>query len=385
MIIREQQRHRVEEGLRRSRSVLLTGPRQVGKTTLARTFVDPESPNYFDLERPEDLARLSEPMLALEPLEGTVVIDEVQLSPGLFPILRVLLDREPLPAKFLLLGSASPSALKQSSESLTGRIERIELPGFSIGEIDGDRVDELWLRGGFPGSFLAENDADSYSWRRQYVQSLVARELPGFGLRLPVTTIDRFVALVASRHAQIWQGAAPARALGIAQSSARHLLDTLADALIVRILPAWHTNRGKRLVKSPKVYIRDSGLLHTVLRIERMEELLGDGAVGPSFEGFAIEQLLEAVSDSTSPHFWATHNGAELDLMLPHPNGAIGFETKRSQQPTMTRSMHSALEDLELRELVVVHAGRHRFVLGDRVTAMPLAEAIEFAASEFRG
>lgn len=357
--------------------VLLVGARQVGKTTLARTIVAPGSENYFDLENPVDLARLSEPMLALEGLTGTVVIDEVQRHPELFPILRVLADRDDSPATFLVLGSASPKALRQSSESLTGRIEIIELPGMApSGSADADTV---WLRGGYPRSLLAETEDDSLQWRRSYIQTLANRDLAEFGLALPSATIMRFLGLVAHQHGGPVNAAQIAGNLDVGQSTVRKYLDGLRDALLIRSLAPWYSNQGKRLVKTPRTYYRDSGLLHALWgSVLDRSSLLRHPSVGSSWEGYVIEEVLRR-SDGFEPYFWRTKDGAELDLLL-ESGQRIGFEVKRTDAPLLTPSMRSAVQELSLEQLWVIYPGDKRYRIADRVTAVPFAQVVAESA-----
>lgn len=374
MIDRVGERTTIERALSRSRAVLLTGARQVGKTTLARTFVSPDSINYFDLENPADLARLESPLTALEPLVGTVVIDEVQRRPELFPILRVLCDRQPIPARFLILGSAAPTALRQASESLTGRIETLEIGGLSLEEVGVDRADDLWLRGGYPESFIAASNDDSLAWRDQYIRSLAARDLAEFGIGVGPTMIERFLGVTAAYHGQLWNSAALARAIGISESSSRKYIDALADALLVRVLRPWTTNTRKRIVKSPKVYFRDSGLLHSLLGVAEQAGLLRHYAVGASWEGFVIEEALKILGGSRRAFFWRTSNGLELDLVLEHGSGLLGIEVKRTDAPTATRSMRLAVAELGLSRLLVVYPGNRSYELAENIRAVPVSE-----------
>lgn len=369
-------RHRLLDtlnaALERRPVVVLTGPRQCGKTTLARQIVDPAAPTYFDLEDPRTRALLDEPMTALEPLTGIVVIDEVQRVPDLFPLLRVLADRRPLPARFLILGSASGSLLRQSSESLAGRAEHVRMGGFTLDEVDSGIVDDLWRRGGFPEALLASSEEGSVRWRRDFIETLVERDLPQWGLRVSATAMRRFWTMVAHYHGQIWSSTDPARALGVSEPTVRRYLDLLTDALVLRQLPPWHANLRKRQVKSPKVYVRDTGLLHELLGIEDHSALLHHPKLGASWEGFAIEQVL-----ATEPHaeaaFWATHQGAEIDLLLRRQGKLFGVECKRVDAPRMTPSIRIALEDLGLEHIAVVYPGTRRYPLADRVEAVPLA------------
>lgn len=364
---------RVRQALRRSRVVALTGPRQIGKTTLARQFVTPEEANYFDLEDPRDAARLAEPMTALRDLTGLVVIDEMQRAPQIFPVLRVLADRPDLPARFLLLGSASPALIRGSSESLAGRIEVIEVPGFSLTETGHAAIDRLWLRGGFPLSYLAASDADSRVWRRQFLQTFAERDLPQLGFHIPAAAMQRFMAMIGHYHGQTWNGAEPARSLGISESTVRRYLDLLTGAHLLRQLPPWFENLGKRQVRAPKVYFRDSGLLHQLLNIDDHGALLTHPKCGASWEGFVLEELLKR-TDPDEAFFWATHQGAELDLLLFKGPQRIGFEIKRMDAPRLTPSMRIALADLRLDRLFVIYPGDRRYALADNVEVIPARE-----------
>jgi len=352
--------------------VVLTGPRQSGKTTLARQFLDEDSPNYFDLEDPASLARLEEPMTALRPLSGLVVIDEIQRRPGLFPVLRVLADRSTTPARFLILGSASGDLLRQNAESLAGRSEQVELDGFSLEELGAEQEFPLWFRGGFPPSLLAANDEDSLAWRRNFIRTLLERDLPAWGVGTPATTLLRFWTLLAHYHGQTWNTAEAARSLGVSESSARRHLDLLTDALLVRQLQPHLANLHKRQVKSPKVYIRDSGLLHALLGIGSTKELLTHPRHGASWEGFVIEQVIRR-----EPHdealFWGSHQGAEIDLVIRSGSRLLGVECKRQDAPRATVSMYTALEELGLERIAVIHPGIRRYPLADRVEAVPLS------------
>ena len=360
----------IRQALRRSEVVLLAGPRQCGKTTLARTFSSPRSPAYFDLEDPVDLARLVEPMTALSELRGIVVLDEIQRRPDLFPLLRVLADRRPRPARFLVLGSASEPLLQQSSESLAGRLTVIEMAGFQLRDLGPMFQERLWLRGGFPRAYLARTEADSQAWREQFVRTFLERDLPQLGGGLSPGTLRRFWTMVAHYHGQIWQHAEPARSLGVSEPTIRRYLDVLTHVFMVRQLRPWHANLMKRQVKSPKVYIRDTGLLHQLLGIRSAADLLRHPKAGASWEGFVIETLLTALAPDDA-YFWATHQGAELDLLLFRNGRRIGIEIKRADAPVLTRSMQVALVDLDLDHLAVIYPGSHRYRLGPRAVAVP--------------
>ncbi len=372
MIDREHWLDAIRRGLRRAPVVALVGPRQCGKTTLARKIVPASGAHYFDLEDPRSIERLSEPMTALERLRGVVVIDEVQRRPELFPILRVLVDRRPLPARFLVLGSAAPELLRQTTESLAGRVEIIALGGFTLDEVGAAALDKHWLRGGFPRAFLARSEADSVSWRAQMIQTFLERDVPQLGVRIPATTLRRFWTMVAHYHGGVWSNAEPARSLGMSEPSVRRYLDLLAGLYMVRLLSPWHENLSKRQVKSPKVYVRDSGLLHELLGIRSEAELLGHPKLGASFEGYAIEQTLRVVAPDEA-YFWATHQGAELDLFMRKGGKRIGIEVKRQDAPSLSASMRIALEDLKLDRLVVLYPGDTAYQLADRVEVVPLS------------
>ncbi|MBI4673153.1 MAG: ATP-binding protein [Chloroflexi bacterium] len=361
----------IQTGLERSRVVALIGPRQCGKTTLAREFVPPDSLNYFDLEDPIGLARLDEPMTVLRDLRGLIVIDEIQRKPDLFPILRVLCDRAPLPARFLILGSASPELVRRSSESLAGRLETISMGGFALAEVGASAQQSHWLRGGFPLSFLAASDQDSSAWRKNFIQTFLERDLPQFGVRIPAATILRFWTMLAHYHGQIWNATEPARSLGISEPTARRYLDLLEGVFMVRQLQPWYANLKKRQVKSPKIYFRDSGLLHHLLGIHSALELQTHPKLGASWEGYVIEEIFKAVAPDEA-YFWATHNGAELDLLIVKQGHKFGVECKRVDAPRLTPSMRIALEDLGLEHIAVIYPGDRRYPLAERVTAVPL-------------
>ena len=371
--IRRAAEDQVRRALARSPVVALVGPRQCGKTTLARQLVTAGSPNSFDLEDPVSLARLDQPRTALQDLAGVVVIDEVQHRPELFPVLRVLADREDSPARFLALGSAGPALLRQSAESLAGRIEYVELTGFQVAELGAERFDTLWVRGGFPRSMLAASEADSLAWRRAYVRSLVERDLPQFGADLRVPALHRFLTMLAHYHGQTLNVAELATALQIGQTTVRRYLDLLEQLFLIRQLRPWHQNLRKRQVKRPKLYLRDSGLYHHLTGIETMDALQTHPRLGASWEGFILEKVI-AESGADQVHFWATHNGAELDLLLQAGGRRVGVEIKRVDAPRRTRSMAVALEDLKLDALRVVYPGTMRYRIGDRIEAVPARE-----------
>ena len=358
--------------LARSSAVALIGPRQCGKTTLCREFVSPDSVNYFDLEDPVSLARLEEPMTALANLKGLIVIDEIQRRPELFPVLRVVIDKDSSRCRFLILGSASLNLLRQSSESLAGRLEVIQLTGFSLEEVGTTDMQRHWLHGSFPISFLANSDTDSFVWRKNFIRTFLERDLPQIGVRIQASTMLRFWTMLAHYHGQIWNAAELARAMSVNESTTRKYVDLLEDLFMVRQLQPWHANLKKRQVKAPKVYLRDSGLLHNLLGIRTTKELLVHPKSGASWEGYALEELLKvAIADEA--YFWATHAGAELDLLLLKDGRKYGVECKRVDAPRLTPSMKSALENLELEKLTVFYPGDKTYKLAEQVTVAPLA------------
>jgi predicted AAA+ superfamily ATPase len=361
--------------LRRSRVVALLGPRQCGKTTLARQLVPVSSANYFDLEDPASMARLAEPETALRPLRGLIVLDEIQRRADLFPLLRVLADRRPLPARFLILGSASPDLLRQSSETLAGRLELVPLEGFRLADLGSRPAARHWLRGGFPLAYMARTEADSVAWRRQFLQTFLERDIPQLGIQIPAVALRRFWHMLAHYHAQIWNGAELARALAVSEPTVRRYLDTLTGVFMLRQLPPWFENLGKRQVKAPKVFVRDSGLLHTLLGVSSQRDLELHPKVGASWEGYAVEEILKAAQPDEAYH-WSTHQGAELDLLLFKGGRRVGVECKRQDAPRLTPSMGIAVQDLKLDRLIVAYPGSRRYTLAERIDVIPLGELV---------
>lgn len=380
MIQRKALEKRIHLALRRSRVVALVGPRQAGKTTLARQLVDPRSRNFFDLEDSDQLARLDEPKTALASLKGLVVIDEIQRKPELFPLLRVLADRRPLPAKFLILGSAGPRLLKQSSESLAGRIETVSMGGFSLNEIGVRHVQKHWLRGGFPPAYLSANEADSMAWRKQFTQTFLERDIPQMGFRIPAQALKRFWSLLAHYHGQLWNASDSAVTLGVSPPAVRHYLDVLEGMLMIRTLTPWYENLKKRQIKSPKVYFRDSGILHLLLGIRTFRELESHPKKGASWEGYILEELLKCKPDA-APYFWGTHNNAELDLLLLEGGKRMGYEIKYSDAPRLTPSMRIALKELKLHRLTVLYPGERSYLLANRIEVVPAQEILSEGSS----
>ena len=357
-------------------AVALVGPRQSGKTTLARALAAGRRSETFDLEHPRDLRRLAAPIEALAGLSGLVVLDEIQRRPDLLELLRVLIDRPRSTARFLVLGSASPALVTGVSESLAGRIGFVDLEGLLLDEVGAARRDRLWLRGGLPRAFLASSEAASLAWRDDYIRAVLERDIPQLGVGVPAEALRRFWTMVAHYHGQVWNAAEFARAIGSSENTARRYLDILAGAFVVRVLRPWHENLKKRQVKSPKVYLRDSGLLHELLAIRSQKDLLSHPKCGASWEGYALEETLKIVEPEAA-YFWATHQGAELDLLLFHRGERYGIEVKRQDAPQLTASMRVALRDLRLKHLTVLYPGARPYTLAERVTVVPLTALAE--------
>ena len=367
-------RQALARALRRSPIVVLLGPRQCGKTTVARQIAGQSPAAYFDLEDPRSLTRLDHPLQALEGLRGLVVIDEVQRRPDLFPILRVLADRRPLPARFLLLGSASPDLVRGSSETLAGRVAFVPMGGFDLDEVRPAAWQKLWWRGGFPRAYLAEDDLECQEWQEDFIQTFLERDLRRLGILVAPLALRRFWTMVAHYHGQIWNASEIGRSLQVAHTTVKHYLDILSGAFVVRQLPPWFENIGKRQVKSPKVYVRDSGLLHALLRIPSFSDLEAHPKLGASWEGFALEQILR-VTGERDAYFWSTQSGPELDLLLTVNGRRVGVEIKYADAPGVTRSMHTAIQDLGLDRLLVVYPGAQSGRLDDRIELVTLAQA----------
>lgn len=382
MIERRDLKKRIRESLRRSRIVALVGPRQCGKTTLARAFMPVDSYNYFDLEDPSSLARLSQPMTALEGLKGLIVIDEIQRMPDLFPVLRVLADRLPLPARFLILGSASPNLLSQASESLAGRIETISMSGFGLPELGISAHESHWLRGGFPPSYLASSEQDSLAWRKNFIQTFLEQDLRQWGIMAPSLTLLRFWTMLAHYNGQLWNVSEPARSLGISEPTVRRYLDILTGLFMVRQLQPWHANLKKRQIRSPKIYFRDTGLLHQLLGIRLKKDLFSHPKCGASWEGYVIEEVLK-IANPDEQYFWRTHNGAEIDLVAVKDGRIFGVECKWIDAPRLTPSMRIAKDDLKLEKIIVVYPGKRRYEIAKNIHAIPLQEISDGASGIF--
>jgi len=374
---RDQDLLAVQTALMRFPVVGIIGARQAGKTTLARAIAKRQlgPVTHFDLEDTADLARLADPRLALGDLRGLIILDEIQRRPEIFPTLRVLADRRPRRVRFLVLGSASPDLLRQGSESLAGRIHYHELKGLSLSDVGRTRLKRLWLRGGFPRSFLARSETESVAWRRALIRTFLERDLPQLGVQIPAETLRRFWTMVAHVHGQTWNASEFGRAFGMADTTVRRYLDLLTATFLVRQLQPFHENLAKRQVKAPKLYVSDSGLLHSLLGLQDERDLEGHPKVGASWEGFALDQMVRHMGARAEDcYFWATHAGAKLDLLIVRGRRRWGFEVKKTSAPGLTRSMHIAIKDLRLDRLDVIHAGRDTFALAAKVRAVALAD-----------
>jgi len=371
MISRPEPIHQIKSSFKVHPVTALLGPRQCGKTTLARLIAEQEPATFFDLENPIDIQRLTAPMQALKDLSGLVILDEIQRKPELFELLRVLADRSDQDARFLILGSASPGMIKGASESLAGRIGFVDLAGFKLREVGDQLRDRLWMRGGFPKAFLAGSEDDSLLWRENFIRTFLERDIPQLGITIAAETLRRFWTMVAHYHGQVWNAAEFARALGTAENTARRYLDILTGAYMVRVLPPWLENLKKRQVKSPKIYLRDSGLLHSLLQIPSLSDLQGHPKIGASWEGFALEHVIQTFT-TRDAYFWATHSGAELDLMITVKGKRHGFEFKYADAPGTSRSMRIAIEDLGLEHLWIIYPGNQTYSLDNKISVIPL-------------
>lgn len=362
---------RLSASVKRSPVTALLGPRQCGKTTLARAFVKEENATYFDLESQPDLQRLQNPELALGSIKGLAVLDEIQTMPELFNVLRVLVDRPGNKTRFLILGSASPGIIRGVSETLAGRVEFIELSGFDLSEAAPAEHETLWLRGGFPRSFLSAGNEDSMAWREGFIRTFLERDIPQLGISIPSAAMRRFWTMLSHYHGQYWNSSELARSMGLSDKTVRSYLDILTGAFMIRQLQPWHENIGKRQVKAPKIYFRDSGLLHSFLGLPDLTTLQGHPKVGASWEGFAIEQVLQTVRPTES-YFWATHSGAKIDLFFIQRGKRYGVEAKYSEVPQVTRSMENSLETLKLEHLWVVFPGDRSYPVHENISVCPL-------------
>jgi predicted AAA+ superfamily ATPase len=365
MILRTRLQAKIQHFLSDSPITALLGPRQCGKTTISRLVAENQKAVFFDLENPVDFQQLSaSPMITLQSLKGLVIIDEIQRIPELLSVLRVLADRKDNAAKFLILGSASPYMMKHASESLAGRVAFIDISGFNLEEADDKNLTRLWFRGGFPRSFLSTNEQTSFQWRQNFIRTFLERDLPQLGITIPSVSLRRFWTMLAHYHGQIWNGSEFARSIGTSEPTAKRYLDILSGAFVVNQLQPWYENLRKRQIKSPKVYIRDTGLLHALLYLEG-ESILQHPKLGLSWEGFIIEQLMILLG--TPCYFWATHAGAELDLLTVRNGKKIGFEIKYKDAPQKTKSMLHALEDLSLEQLYIIYPGDKNYMIDEKI------------------
>lgn len=370
MLSRQSYTNQIERALSENPITALVGARQIGKTTLARQFLHEGAGTYFDLEDPTVANLMENPMSALESLTGLIVIDEAQRAPGLFPVLRVLADRSEAKARFLILGSASPSLARQASESLAGRVSTIEMHGLSLEEAGTDKLEQLWLRGGFPRAYLASSEPSGFRWRTDFIRTFLEQDLSNLGFGMSPVKMRRFWTMLAHYNGQIWNASEVASAMGIAPNSSRNYLDALEQTFMVRQLLPWHSNVKKRLVKTPKLYFRDSGLFHALLNIQNQNELLTHPKLGASWEAFALDQVMTALKPREA-YFYAAHSGMELDLYLPDQDN-LGIEFKRQDAPKITRSMREAIKDLKLRELWILYPGTREYTLEKGIIAKPL-------------
>lgn len=373
MISRPQYLKMLNKAARRSPVTALLGPRQCGKTTLARIFAQDGQATYFDLESQADLRRLQNPEFVLGALKGLVVLDEIQVLPKLFNALRVLVDRIDNPCRFLILGSASPQIVKDVSETLAGRVEFIELSGFSLQEIGTDHLNEHWLRGGYPRSYLADSTDDSLAWREGFIRTFLERDIPQLGITIPATAMRRFWTMLAHFHGQTWNASHLARSMGLSDKTIRSYLDILTATYMVRQLQPWYANVAKRQVKAPKIYFRDSGLLHRLLGIQDYHGLLGQPQLGASWEGYVIEQILQHLRPAEA-YFWSTYSGAEIDLHLKYKGRRYGFEVKFNEAPRVTKSMRIVINDLNLDHLLIIYPGTTPYPIDEKISALPLKD-----------
>lgn len=380
LIARQKILEELKKALSRTPVTALLGPRQCGKTTLSKELNKTLSGTFFDLEDLRDVNRLQNPMLTLEREQGFVIIDEVQKQPELFETIRVLVDRPENTMTVLLLGSASPHLMKKASESLAGRISFVDLSGFNIEEIGEEHSEKLWERGGFPRSYLAKDTEASFAWRNDFIRTFLERDIPQLGINIPAETLRRFWTMVAHYHGQVWNAAEFARSLGNSEAAARNYLDIMSGSYMVRQLPPWFENMKKRQVKSPKIYVRDSGILHTLLSLSSFDDISGHPKLGASWEGFVVEQIF-ALTDSRDIYFWATHAGTELDLLLFRHGKRYGFEIKYSDAPKTSKSMRSAVSDIGLEHLYIVCPGPDSYPLDDKISVLAISDLAKTIAA----
>ena len=376
MTPRDSYMRQLETALGRSPVTAVLGPRQCGKTTLARLFASRRGASYFDLESEPDARRLANPELVLGRLDGLVVLDEIQRQPALFNALRVLVDRPDANVRFLILGSASPELVRGVSESLAGRVEFVELAGFDLAETGVEAWPRLWLRGGSPPSYLAASDDDSMAWREGFLRTFLERDIPQLGISTPAAAMRRFWTMLAHWHGQTWNASELGRAMSASDKTMRRYLDLLTGTFMVRQLQPWFENVAKRQVKAPKVYLRDTGLLHALLEVPNETALLSHPRIGASWEGFVIEQVLRALRPRNA-WFWASHGGGEVDLLVVVEGRRIGFEVKFNEAPTITRSMHDIVDTVRLDHLFVVCPTTHEYPASERISVLPATQVVD--------
>jgi len=371
----------ITKALTRSPVVALLGPRQCGKTTLAKMVGDREENSYFDLESQADLRRLANPEMMFASLSGLVIIDEIQNMPELFSVLRVVVDKPENQCRFLILGIASPGIIKNVSETLAGRVEFVDMAGFDLTELGAEVWQNLWARGGFPRSYLADSDQDSFIWREGFIRTFLQRDIPQLGINIPAQAVRRFWTMLAHYHGQVWNGSRIASAMGINDKTVRFYLDILTETYMIRQLQAWHENISKRQVKSPKIYFRDTGLLHSLLDLPDLRVVTGHPQVGASWEGFAMEQILRTIRPS-QPYYWATYSGAELDMFFILNGQRYGIEFKYSEAPDKTKSMTVAIDTLNLQKLLIVYPGKETWPIDKNITVCPILQVKEIIAKD---
>jgi uncharacterized protein len=371
MIKRRDYLNALKTALSRSRIAAILGPRQCGKTTLAKEYTKNNPCVFLDLESPSDYAKLENPEMFLSSIPGLIVIDEIQLKPALFPVLRVLADKYPENKRFLILGSASPDLLKNASETLAGRIEFIDLHGFNITETGKKTWKKLWIRGGFPRSFLAESEQDSNAWREGFIRTFLQRDIPQLGINIPAPALRRFWTMLAHSHGQILNSSELAKSMGLSDKTIKSYLDILNATYMVRQLQPWHENIKKRQIKSPKIYLRDSGIFHQLLGIQDFNTLSGHPKIGSSWEGYALEQILFK-NPGIEPYFWGTYSGGEIDLLIIKDGKKIGYEFKYTETPKTSKSMFSALETLSLDEIRIIYPGEETYPVHEHIIAETL-------------
>ncbi|MCK5271966.1 MAG: ATP-binding protein [Sedimentisphaerales bacterium] len=381
MIKRKAYISQVSTALKRSPIVALLGPRQCGKTTLAKIIGAQEPSTYFDLESQTDIRRLANPEMMLASLSGLVVIDEIQILPELFSVLRVVVDKPENQCRFLILGSASPDIVKNVSETLAGRIEFVDMSGFDLTELGAEVWQSLWVRGGFPRSYLADSDQNSFIWREGFIRTFLQRDIPQLGINIPAQAVRRFWTMIAHYHGQVWNASRIASAMGVNDKTVRSYLDILTETYMIRQLQPWHENIRKRQVKSPKIYFRDTGLLHSLLDLQALYAVTGHPQVGASWEGFAIEQILRTTRPSQA-YYWATYSGAELDMFFVLNGLRYGIEFKFSEAPDKTKSMSIAIDSLKLHKLLIVYPGEEAWPISEKITACPIMKVNDFINME---